>query len=117
MEERKKETQKVEQKYTYEQLNKIASDLFQENRELKKQLNSMSGMLSELQTQNLFAYIGMLNKILDNAIHFKPEFVDEVAIDLMDMKRKIGAMFIDGGDVENTEGEVNDGKDAESPAA
>lgn len=110
--EEKNQAKQVEQKYTYDELNKIASNLFQQNRELEKRVKVMSEAIGDLQTQNLFAYVGMLNKVLDNSIHFKPEFIDEVTGDLVILRRMIRPMIIGGGvepDSNNSNGEGQDG--------
>ena len=115
--EENKTNQQVEQKYTYEELSSIAGNLFQENKELKKRINMMNEAIADLQTQNLFAYVGMLNKMLDNAIHFKPEFIEGVASDLMDIKSKLSPMFIDGGTEDEPDTDALNGEGPEADAS
>ena len=116
MEEKNKDARNEQKKYSYEELSTIAGNLFQENKELKKRMDVMNEALSDLQTQNLFAYVGMLNKMLDNAIHFKPDFVDEVADDLMNLKRKIGSMFFGSEEGSDRDIDKNYGGEEESAA-
>ena len=105
----------AKKEYTKEELTEICNGLANENMQLKGKCDQLSKMLDQarqmmdsLQTQNLFAYLSALNKVLDNAALFGEEFINETTSSIEDIMRRLHELFLsDGepGDDENTQAE------------
>lgn len=63
------ENNNQQQKMSYEQLEKVAGDLYQQNRQMQGQIHSMQQAIAE------FNEIGMLLDVLDKSEHFSENFV------------------------------------------
>jgi len=71
------EVNKEEKKLTYEQLNGIANQLFQENNKLKAMVNKLSD-------QSAFAKLDFLFKVVDSAYAFPADFRAACAKEIQD---------------------------------
>lgn len=100
--------------YTKEELTEICNSLANENMQLKGKCDQMSKMLDQarqmmdsLQTQNLFAYLSALNKVLDNAALFGEEFINETTSSIEDIMGRLHELFL-------SDGEPGDDKDTQA---
>lgn len=76
MEEKTQNGQKA-QKYTYEQLNSIAGQLLNENRELKARMGQMQDALDSREFQYSAFLLESLFKVVEHPEMYKSEFVDK----------------------------------------
>ena len=107
--------QESRREYTMEELKNICDNLANDNMNMRSQIRKQEAALDEarqmidsLQTQNLFAYLNSLNKVLDNAALFNEGFIDNVTASIEDIMGKLHELFLgngESGDNENAQAE------------
>lgn len=107
--------QESRREYTMEELKSICDNLANDNMQMRSQIRKQEAaldearqMLDSLQTQNLFAYLNSLNKVLDNAALFNEGFIDNVTASIEDIMGKLHELFLgngESGDDENAQAE------------
>ena len=109
----KKENESGSEKLSYEQLQHIlygmnsrVNALENENKNLKGHISELQEFIAEQQTQSIFAYLSVAQKVLDQQELFNTDFIHRTVEDVMMIMDRLRAIIVldETNDKENGEG-------------